>query len=88
VHHFPVAGCALGFAPVHPGVADRRGMAAQAIVLQDLMCFRREWRYHLIVSAEFVPHVTQAGFGFVEKTFGKVAVGQMAFDTGELLVGA
>ena len=63
-------------------------MAAQTIVLQNLMRFRRKRRYHLIIAAEFVPHIAQAGFGLIEKTFGKIAVRQMTFDAGELLVGA
>ena len=63
-------------------------MTAQTIVLQDLMRFRRKWRYHLIIAAKLIPHITQACFGLVEKTFGKITVGQMAFDAGELLVGA
>jgi hypothetical protein len=85
---FPVASGTLGFALHHPRIADAGRMAAKAVVLQNLMRFRRKRRHHLVIAAEFVPHIAQAGFGLVEETFGKIAVRQMAFDAGELLVSA
>ena len=85
---FPVASGTLGVVPHHPRIADAGRMAAKAVVLQNLMRFRRKRRHHLLVAAEFVPHVAQAGFGLVEETFGKISVWQMAFDAGELLVRA
>jgi len=70
----------------HERFLHRRGMAPQAVAVCDFPGFGRNADGGGVCPQGFVVEVVQSGFRFIGYLYGDVAVGEVAFDAGELLV--
>jgi len=77
---------AIAFLFDHERVLHRRGMAPQAVAVCDFPGFGRNDDGGGVCPQGFMVEVVQSGFRFIGYLYGDVAVGEVAFDTGELLV--